>query len=671
MAYGIGIDTGGTYTDAVIYDFSTGRVLAKGKSPTTHHELMLGIGSALDMLPRELAEKAGLVSLSTTLATNACVENKGGRARLVLIGTEKSTLERVGADKKYGLDYGDVLCVEGMASYDGKHVENPDWEKIIAENGAFFGEAEALCVAGLNSHRNGAANERCARDAIKSGFDVPFIMASELASELNIFERGATALLNARLLPVMARFMDAVGRALKSRGLNPQRMIVRSDGGLMTDDYARSRPVETILSGPAASVMGCRALAERDNCLIIDMGGTTTDISVVRDGRPVMSGGISIGGWRTQIKGVYIDTFGLGGDTRIYMEEGKLRLGSRRVEPLCAAARRFPGMRAELEKLLEKMRQHTRQLHEFLYLMRMPEDMGRYTPAECRIIECLAAGPQMIGGGNLENYGRASERLEQEGVVMRCGLTPTDIMHICGDYSEFDAETARIAARCFLRALPDYSDNDESLSKFCDDAYSLVKRRLFENVARVFIESAYPKICRNGIGDQLEAMIAEKWERRNDTDAPFFELTPSTKAVLVGTGAPVHIFLPDVAKALGVDCIVPENSEVANAIGAVVADISARATLSIRTEYAEDYTVCYTITGSGIRRSCAEYDEAVATAKDIAGKLAEEEARRRGAMGELTVNVGVHKRQGADKDGSAIDLGTTIEATATGRISDK
>ena len=138
MIFGIGIDTGGTYTDAVIYNFETGTVAAKAKSPTTHHDLSLGIGRALDALPEDLLKNASIVSLSTTLATNACVENKGGRAKLVLVGTEKSTLERVGADKKYGLNYDDVLCVESAASFDGRKVEHPDWEKVMEENHEFF-----------------------------------------------------------------------------------------------------------------------------------------------------------------------------------------------------------------------------------------------------------------------------------------------------------------------------------------------------------------------------------------------------------------------------------------------------------------------------------------------------------------------------------------------------
>ncbi|MBQ4088247.1 MAG: hydantoinase/oxoprolinase family protein [Clostridia bacterium] len=667
MAYGIGIDTGGTYTDAVVYDFDTGRVLAKGKSPTTHHNLTLGIGGALDMLPRDLLEKAGVVSLSTTLATNACVENKGGRARLVLVGTEQRTLERVGADKKYGLNYDDVLCVETKTSFDGKVAEQPDWKSVLSENRRFFGEAEALCVAGLNSLRNGGANEKAARDAITAEYDVPFIMACELATELNIMERGATALLNARLLPVIRDFMAAVTEAMRERGLTAQQMIVRSDGGLMTDEFARTRPVETILSGPAASVMGCRALADCGDCLVVDMGGTTTDVSVVRGGVPDMSGGISIGGWRTQIKGVYIDTFGLGGDTRVYMQEGRLRLDTRRVEPICAAAAKWPKIKTDLAELLERVRMHTRQLHEFLYLMRMPTNLEKYTEGERKLIMQLADGPQMIGGGVLDYYGRNSERLEKEGIVMRCGLTPTDIMHIRGDYNVFDADASRLAARCFLRSLIGYTDGDEDLNRLCDDIYTMVKRRLFENIARVFITSAYSKACNKGIGDQLNGIIAHMWENR-DAAPGFFQLKPSTNAALIGTGAPTHIFLPDVAKALGVMCIIPENSEVANAVGAVVADVSARAVVNIRQEYTYEGNPCWILTAPGMRLQQPKYESAIAEATRIAEQMAGEEARRRGAMGELTVTSEVARHRGTDRDGASIDLGTDVIARATGRI---
>jgi N-methylhydantoinase A/oxoprolinase/acetone carboxylase beta subunit len=282
-------------------------------------------------------------------------------------------------------------------------------------------------------------------------------------------------------------------------------------------------------------------------------------------------------------------------------------------------------------------------------------------------MEQLADGPQMIGGGVLDSYGRDSERLEKEGVVMRCGLTPTDIMHIRGDYAVFDADAARLAARCFLRSLIDYSDGDESMMKFCDDVYAMVKRRMFENIARVFIASAYPNACRKGIGDQLNAIIAHMWENKGCEDG-FFALKPSTNAVLIGTGAPTHIFLPDVAAALGIKCIIPENSEVANAVGAVVADVSARAVVNIRAEYTYEGNRCWILTAPGMRKQQAKYEEAIAEATCIAEKMAADEARRRGAMGELNITSYVDEHRGADRDGSLVDLGTDVIARATGRI---
>lgn len=670
MAYGIGIDTGGTYTDAVVYDFDTRTVLAKGKSPTTRQDLALGIGRALDMLPADLLSKADFVALSTTLATNACVEDKGGRARLVMIGTDKKTLEWVEADKKYGLNFDEVLCLKTQGSYDGQVVQHPDWENVMAEQDAFFQEAQALSVAEVNAMRNGAVCEIMARDQLRKKYDVPFVMASELVSGLNVMERGATALLNARLLPVIDQFMKAIDRALKGRGLNVQQVIVRSDGSMMSDAAAKMRPVETVLSGPAASVMGSRALANSKDCLIVDMGGTTTDISIVRDGAPCMTGGIRIGSWRTQIKGVYIDTFGLGGDTRIYMKEGKLCLDTRRVEPLCAAAVKWPVIKDELEKFLPVSRMHTRALHEFLYLVQKPASLDRFTENERLLIRLLEDGPQMLGGEALNLYDLDSTRLEKEGVVMRCGLTPTDIMHIRGDYDIFDREASVLGGRCFVRALPYYyKDNEENLRSLCDEVYDLVKRRLYENIVRVFLENTYPDVFGNGLDRQMQDWIARQWDSRHEKQAqPFFELQMIAAAALVGVGAPTHIFLPDVAAALGIQCIIPEHSEVANAVGAVVADVKAEAAVEVRVNYVPDTEGNYTVHGEEKNTHFIHYIDALEAATQEAKDMAIREARRRGALGELFVQVDVREDRGQAKDGTQIELGTMVVATASGRM---
>ena len=672
MTYGIGVDTGGTYTDAVIYEYETGKVVAKSKSPTTREDLSVGIGRALDSLPAGLLRKAAQVSLSTTLATNACVEKKGGRARLVLMGTTQKTLEWIGADKKYGLDYEDVLCLDTKGTYDGKQIDHPDWAQVIAENEEFFRHAEALSVAEVNARRNGAVCETEARDAIRRQFEVPVVMASELVSEVNFIERGATALLNARLLPVIDEFMKAVDRAFEERGIQVGKMIVRSDGSLMMDDLARLRPVETILSGPAASVMGSRALTDSENCLIVDMGGTTTDISLVRGGIPQMSGGINIGGWRTQVKGVYIDTFGLGGDTRIIIRDGQPALDVRRVEPLCAAASKWPGMKEQLKMLLNKTALHSRPLHEFLYLVRQPQDTARYSEAEKKLMEQLKDGPQMIGGEVLDLYSNASERLENEGIVMRCGLTPTDIMHLKGDYQSFDTEAARLAARYFLRSLSMHEDNEESLSCFCNEIYELVEKRLFENIARVLIENTYPQLFRQGMGEQFRAFIEHKWAHRNDEAKDgLFDLPMNVSASLVGIGAPTHIFLPRVADALGAKCIIPEHSEVANAVGAAVAEVQAQVKVEVRPSVVDGFLEGYAVHASGVNELFETKQQAVEEALKAAARIAEEEARRRGAKGEIRVETEIVCRTSHAKSGAEIDLGTIVMARANGPMAQR
>ncbi|MBQ9952176.1 MAG: hydantoinase/oxoprolinase family protein [Clostridia bacterium] len=669
MRYIIGIDTGGTYTDAVLCDNQTGRILGRGKSPTTREDLSLGVGRALDMLPKELLGQAGMIALSTTLATNACVENKGGRAKLVLMGTNQKTLEWIGADRKYGLNCADVLCLDTKSSFDGTVVDHPDWERVMEEHDGFLREAEAIAVAEMNAVRNGGACEIRAREALGAKYGVPVVLASELVGGLNMMERGATALLNARLLPVVDQFMKAVKKSMADRGLDCPRMIVRSDGSLMMDELAKQRPVETILSGPAASVMGSSALTRCADCLVVDMGGTTTDVSILRGGASFMSDGIRIGGWRTQVQGVFIDTFGLGGDTRLVLESGRLKLDTRRVEPVCALAAKHPEIKEQLRALLKESRPHTRPLHEFLYLVRRPENAEKYTPGELALMDALADSPKMLGGAALDMYALDSERLEREGVVMRCGLTPTDAMHIRGDYAQFDAEAARLAGRYFLRAMPNYRDDEACLSALCEEIYELAKRRLFENLARVFIEAGYPEIFSGGLDGQMKALIEWKWEHRHEPESrSFFNLKLDAFAALVGIGAPVHLFLPDVAKALGVECVIPESAAVANAVGAAAASVTAQVAVEVHPVYSSEGVDGFSIHAAGVNEMYESYEEALDAAGQAAMRLAEKEAHRRGAMGELSVRAERNERTGMSKTGSQVRLGAEVVGIAIGRI---
>lgn len=666
MALGIGIDTGGTYTDAVVYDFEKRCVIAKAKSRTTKEDLSQGIGASLDLLPQELVKQAQAVALSTTLATNACVENKGCRAKLVLMGTPQKVLRRIDAEHAYGLPYDDVLCLDTHSSFDGSFVDEPDWKRVVEENAAWFSDAQALSLCEAQAARNGALAEKNGKAFLRESFSVPIVLGSELSSDVNMMARGATALLNARLLPVIEEFLQAAARALDARGVDAPIVIVRSDGGLMGTDLALDRPVETILSGPAASVYGSRELADRPNCLIVDMGGTTTDISLVIGGEPVMSSGIRIGQWQTQAKGVFIETFGLGGDSAIRLNNGLIDLATRRVEPICAAVARWPELAAQIESLLDRPVKSPLPVYEVLYLVHEPASMDGYNGAERELIEELRRGPLMLGDtSRIDLYAMDSERLESEGVVMRAGLTPTDIMHVKGDFDRYDPAPARTVVRYLCGVVPDFDETDQGVQDFCDAVYDLMEYKLYAGIVKILMRNRYPKGFGGGFPDSFEFILKEEWRRaRTNEGHPLFDFGFTTPAVLVGIGAPTHLFLPAVARALRTEAVVPEHAEVANAVGAIVADVKASASVHISPMNAPGGVEGYVVHAKDGSVEFEDRDDAVAYAREEALRQVSEEARRRGARYKLDCTVEVKNQTSRSGYGDAIDLGAVVVAEA-------
>jgi len=371
MRVGIGIDTGGTFTDAVAYDFEAERVLFSCKAQTTREDLAVGIGNALDGIPADLVHQAVIVSLSTTLATNACVENKGGRARLLFIGVDPWVVDWVGRDS--GLPEGkEMFFLDARCNSRGEIVQEPDWSRLRSRGGPWLEGAAAVGIVEIDAMDDGAALEKRARELIVNEFGLPTICGHELFSDLDSIRRGASVLLNARLVPLITDFLKAVQAAMERRSISAPVVIVRSDGSLMSDAFAVHRPVETLLCGPAASVMGGLALSGERDCLIVDMGGTTTDIAIVKAGSPVKAGeGVRIGQWSTYVRGLFVDTFGLGGDSAVRVDgDGQMGIEPRRLIPLSVAAARWPSIAAHLAKLVDSGRKHPLPVHESFCLVR-------------------------------------------------------------------------------------------------------------------------------------------------------------------------------------------------------------------------------------------------------------------------------------------------------------
>ena len=326
MALLLGIDTGGTYTDAVLFDDSVG-IIAKAKALTTRHDLAIGISGAVDRVLTQSGKAPALielVSISTTLATNALVEGQHRRIGLVMIGFSEADVGRAGLATALGND--PMVRVAGGHTVTGDAAMPLDEAALTTWLDGAGGTVNGYAVAGYFSTRN-PAHEIAARDLIRTKTGLPVTCSHELTNQLDGPRRALTCLLNARLIPLIDGLIAATTRFLDERGIKAPVMVVRGDGALIAADIARERPIETILSGPAATLVGAGYMTRSKDAIVSDIGGTTTDIAVMRNGSPRLDPlGARVGGFQTMVQAVAMRTIGLGGDSEVHLVEAGLQL---------------------------------------------------------------------------------------------------------------------------------------------------------------------------------------------------------------------------------------------------------------------------------------------------------------------------------------------------------
>lgn len=665
MALGIGIDTGGTYTDAVIYDFSSESVVCSSKARTTHDFLEEGIINALNQLDQSYFDKIEIVALSTTLATNACVENRGGRAKLIFFGVDKKVFDMVG--KNYGLvNKDEVYLCDNASDFNGSTAEEPDWDKLFDNLADWLKDAQGLGIVEVFAMNNGAMLEKKAKEQVSKKYDIPVVCGHELFYELNSIQRGSSTLLNAKLIPIIQEFIESIKKALKEKGIDAPIAIIRSDSTKMSEQYSMMKPVETILSGPASSVTGGINCTKETDCLIVDMGGTTTDISIVKNGVPLNAdSGVRIGSWKTFVHGVFIDTFGLGGDSGIRVEHGRPVLLSQRRIPFCVASKKWPCIKEQLNELIENGRYHSHPLYEFLVLQKDIKNTLIYSDDEIELCSILKKEPMLIEKAALavgrDVYTINTKRLEAEGIIIRIGLTPTDIMHVKGDFTQFDTDAPKLALEYILDCILEETGLEIEQDEFCDMVYESVKLKLYENIVRILLCDRYPDIFKNKMDEQITSLIQNSFKDREQDNIPALFKTDFS---LVGIGAPTHIFLPDVAKALKTRCVIPENAKVANAIGAVVSNIRSVHQIEIRAEYDGSYLIF----GPEGKVKESDISKALLYAEEKAKEVALKDAKSKGLSDDYNVDTQVITKTATAKKGREIDLGTVVIATISGKI---
>ncbi|MBV9522535.1 MAG: hydantoinase/oxoprolinase family protein [Alphaproteobacteria bacterium] len=569
----LGLDTGGTYTDAVI--LAAGRtVVATAKELTTRHDLSLGLGramrSAVALLPAGLSTRdIALVSISTTLATNAVVENQRSPICAILIGYDQAMLSRAGLHE--ALAGNPIVLIKGGHHATGEEAATLDLDAAKAAILEHAARVEAFSVSSLFSVRN-PNHELRIRQLVRELTKKPVTCGHELTSRLDAPRRALTAALNAQLTPQLERLIEAVLAVLASLGIGAPLMVVKGDGSLMDAAVARECPVETILSGPAASVVGAAFLTGLAHFVVADMGGTTTDIAIVRDGRPVLKAdGARVGGWNTMVQAVDVQTSGLGGDSAIAFDRrGRMTIGPQRVVPLSLLAASFPVV---LEPLRRQAEIEPLAPNAGRFAVRRPAgpDEPALSPAERRIWDALASGPRPLAEIVRGLTGAvALDALLRRGLISRSGLTPSDAMHVLGEQDQWDIEAARLGARIWAREARNLRGETSALdaAAFC----SGVREQVVRAAGRLLYESLFahdPGIVPvagswGGLGDALlDALLCAR------APSGLVRVAMALDLPLVAIGGPVRGYYPEVARRLSAELIIPEHAAVSNAIGAV------------------------------------------------------------------------------------------------------
>jgi N-methylhydantoinase A/oxoprolinase/acetone carboxylase beta subunit len=625
MPVALGIDTGGTYTDAVLVDHATGTILAGAKALTTRHDLAVGITGALDAAFTEADHKGhvvdpasiDLVGLSTTLATNAIVEDQGTPVCLILVGYDQGLISSRGFTSD--LVTRDVVYIRGGHDGQGDEANPLDEEAVREAVMERRDKVEAFAVSAYFGVRN-SAHELRVRQLAEELTGLPVTCGHELTSQLDSVRRATTTALNARLIPLLRELISTVRATLEQRGIGSPLMMVKGDGSLVQADWAMQRPIETILSGPAASVVGAWHLAGRRDGWVVDIGGTTTDIAVLRGGLPRLNPvGAQVGRWRTMIETVDVHTAGLGGDSlvRIDRDSGELILGPRRAVPLCQLAAAHPRVTAELRDQLGK-REQLDLCGLFTQTQRLPAALSA---RETDLLRQLDSRPHsllsLVHGlpqGLLAV--RQIELLENRQAVQRAGFTPTDALHVLGRFSRWDTDAAVLGAELLaIRA-------GCTAVELCQRVVEAFSRRLSRELVTKALsdEDAAPHWDSDA---GVTALLARALGQHPDTALRCrLELAEPVVAV----GAPVQAYMPQAAAQLHTQVVIPEHADVANALGAVVNGVVQRLRVLIR-----PHDVVYRFHLPEGVRDFTDMDRGISHARTVVDAHLSQQARLAGA----------------------------------------
>ena len=640
MNYSLGIDAGGTYTDVAIIRDSDGSIVQSNKSLTTYPDLLIGIRNALDKLDPHYLESVHYVSVSTTLATNSVLEKTGYPVGLILV-TDADIPNRAKIEN--------FVLVKGGHNSAGNEVCPLDLDSTRNFILSMKNKVSAFAISSYFSVRN-PEHELKIKKLITELTGLPVVCGHELSQDLGAYERGITAYLNAQLIPIASQFMESVTSEIKRRNIDAKIMMLKCDGSVVAINEALKKPIESVFSGPAASLVGAAYLSENEDCAVIDVGGTSTDVSLIYRGIPQLSeAGAVVGGWQTKVKAIRMETSAMGGDSHVWVRNHVINIGPRRVIPLCLAAVKYP-------EIVEKLKQNQvilrNQIGENLqptkFFIRSGLEASDISSAEEELLSRIGDRPLTVSEiywneNRLPNPGTL-DLLIQKRLVKTIGFTPTDALHVLQEYTQWNKDASLIGAG-ILAALAGI-DEDELCLQIKND----VARNMALNLISFLLE---------GISkEEIEKVLMGKFFARFKAELP-----------VVLLGGPVSAYTKELARFIDAEIIVPDNCSVGNAVGAVAGKGSKKLEILIKANYTESKynlkTSSFVIFYPGGREEVSSYQEALEFGEEIGPKLIMKYMTDSG-MDSDGININMHRNDIITHEGG-IPVETRLFFSGTGK----
>ncbi|MGE0241726.1 MAG: hydantoinase/oxoprolinase family protein, partial [Parvibaculaceae bacterium] len=412
------------------------------------------------------------------------------------------------------------------------------------------------------------------------------------------------------------------------------------------------RPIETVLSGPAASLVGARWLSGLGDFIMSDMGGTTTDLGVLKDGRPqVTEEGAEVGGWRTMVKAIDVRTIGLGGDSEIHFEaNGQLTVGPQRIVPVSLIAHRFPEVLAMLDGDLADNQGGS--MHGRFVVRpfgaRTALSAADLSVREKELLDLVTDRPKPVRQVAVSSGAqRALAALKRKGLIQICGFTPSDAAHVLGLQANWSRPAAEKAAQLLVRFREMKMPSPERVREFCEETWSDVVRL----TGRVILDMALGQ--KTGGDALLDAVCSG----RGALGLTRIGLSPQVPVVAVG--GPVKIYYGEVGRRLAAKMVFPEFCDVANAVGAATGVVARSVTVTVE----GDGSGLFRLHGPDGTQSLGSGAAALAAAEELARQTALAAVAQMGAAhAEVKVDIEKSYLPDAVDDNGLLKAEVTAEA---------